>query len=266
MSRIAATFASLRSQNRKALITFIMGGDPNLQICAELLAALPAAGADIMELGLPFSDPVADGVTIQQAGKRALAQGATVRSVMALVKDFRSKNDATPIVLMGYFNPIYRYGIEKFFTDAAQAGVDGVIIVDVPPEEASEIKAPAVAHDIDFVRLIAPTTGDQRIKKIAGDASGFIYYIAVTGVTGGKSATDVDLQSRAALIRSLSGVPLAMGFGIKTPDQVEKVAAYCDAVVVGSALVDVIARDVAPSGKIAPAIDFVQTLSAALHN
>lgn len=255
-NRIETIFAKLKGK-RAALIPFIMGYDPDAKTTAELLEALPDAGADLIEIGIPFSDPMADGPTIQAAGLRALSAGATVAKILELVKNFRKKNNETPIILMGYFNPIYRYGNEKFCRDAAAAGVDGLILVDLPPEEEGEL-TPHLGT-IKLIRLIAPTSTGERLKLLTKSASGFVYYISVAGITGAKSASADSLKAQVAAIRKATTLPVAVGFGIKTPTQVKEVSQIADAVVVGSALVDVLQK----SGKEA-AITFVKELAVAL--
>lgn len=237
MSRISEAFAQCKAAGRAAFIPFIMGGDPTLEKTAALLDALPAAGADIIELGIPFSDPMADGVVIQAAGLRALEAGATLKGILHLVKGFRA-NHQTPMVLMGYLNPIYVYGYEAFARDAAAAGVDGVIIVDLPPEEAAELEPALTAHGVALVRLIAPTSVPARLKLLADDAQGYLYYVSVTGITGAGSATASSVSESIAAIRAVTALPVCVGFGIKTPADVKAMAATgADGVVVGSAIV-----------------------------
>lgn len=236
MSRIDKAFADCAANNRAAFIPFIMGGDPSLDTCAKLLDALPAAGADIIELGIPFSDPMADGPVIQAAGLRALNAGTTLKALLAMVTEFRKKH-STPIVLMGYVNPIYIYGYEKFAKDAAAAGVDGIIIVDVPPEEAAEIEPLLSKNNISFVRLIAPTSIETRLPLLSQGASGYLYYISITGITGAGSAVASDVEKNLAAIRKATNLPVCVGFGIKTPADVKGFAKMADGVVVGSAIV-----------------------------
>ncbi len=236
--RITKTFEQVKKANRAALIPFIMGYDPDAKTSGELLEALADNGADLIEIGLPFSDPMADGPTIQAAGLRALNAGASVKNILELVQNFRKKNSDTPIVLMGYFNPIYRYGNEQFCKDAKAAGVDGLILVDLPPEEEEELTPFLKDAGIHFIRLIAPTSDGDRLKRLCDSASGFIYYVAVAGITGAKSADVSDLQKQVSRLRNHTSLPIAVGFGIKTPEQAKEVSAFADAVVVGSALVD----------------------------
>jgi tryptophan synthase alpha chain len=237
VSRIAETFAGLRAAGRGGLVTYLTAGDPDRDTFAELLAGLPAAGADLIEIGMPFSDPMADGPVIQRAGQRALKAGMTLRGTLALVREFRRRDEATPIVLMGYHNPIYRYGIEWFAADAAAAGVDGVILVDLPPEESAELTAPAAAVGLDVIRLATPTSGDKRLPVIVSGASGFIYYVAVAGITGTRSAESAEVATAVQRLRRVTKLPVAVGFGIKTPEQAAAVVQVADAAVVGSALV-----------------------------
>lgn len=261
-TRIESTFAKLKTENRAALIPFIMGYDPDAKTSAAILDALPKAGADLIEIGMPFSDPMADGPVIEAAGHRALKAGASVAGILELVRGFRKNHPDTPIILMGYFNPIYRYGYERFCKDAAAAGVDGLILVDLPPEEEGEIKPYLDANGLKLIRLIAPTSDDKRLPTLAASASGFVYYISVTGITGAKSANVENLKSQLAHVQKFTKLPVAVGFGIKTAAQVKDVAAIADAVVVGSALVDVIAKskDAAKA-----AADFVSDLAKGLR-
>ena len=260
MDRIKTRFAELKRTGRKGLITFIMGGDPDSARSQALLDALPKAGADLIEIGMPFSDPMADGPAIQAAGLRALASGATLASVLAQVKRFRKQDPATPVILMGYYNPIYRYGVETFCNDAAACGADGVILVDLPPEEEDEFTKHAEPCGLHLIRLIAPTTDASRLKLLVRRAGGFLYYISITGVTGTASAKSKDVKSGIALLRAHSPLPIAAGFGIKTPQQAADAARYSDAVVVGSALVDMAARSTNA------AITFVRSLRKALDS
>ncbi len=257
-TRIQNTFAKLKGQKRTALIPFIMGYDPDEQTSAKILAALPAAGADIIEIGMPFSDPMADGAVIQAAGIRALKAGATVVKIIAMVREFRKNNNETPIILMGYFNPVYRYGVEKFCKDAVSAGVDGIIIVDLPPEEESEIRPHLTATGLDLIRLIAPTSGDDRLPMLTASASGFVYYISITGITGAKTADSGALKKQIEHLREFTKLPIAVGFGIKTQQQVSDVSKFSDAVVVGSALVDAIHN---ADDKVQAATKFINSLT-----
>ena len=263
-SRIEKKFEELRGQKRAknpaALIPFIMGFDPDLATSSAILAALPAAGADMIEIGMPFSDPMADGAVIQAAGIRALAAGAKVAGIIGMVREFRERDQTTPIILMGYFNPVYRYGVEKFCVDASVAGVDGVILVDLPPEEEAEIRHYLEKTGLKLIRLIAPTSDDARLPILAKSASGFVYYISVAGITGAKAAQTNDLEEKLAKIREYTDLPIAVGFGIKTGAQVHEVAKYADAVVVGSALVSAIAGAGTGESAVKAASDFVKSL------
>ncbi len=264
-TRIETAFARLKTENRAALIPFIMGGDPSLDTTAKLLAALPAAGADLIEIGMPFSDPMADGPVIQLAGWRALDAGANVIKIIALVADFRKTNTETPIILMGYFNPVYRYGCEAFCNDAVKAGVDGIILVDLPPEEEQEMRPFLDSSGLKLIRLIAPTSGDDRLELLSKSATGFIYYISITGITGAKTADTGSLSTKVAHLRQFSKLPVAVGFGIKTAQAVADVAPIADAIVVGSALVDVIAREKDAASAVKAASAFVTQLAAGLR-
>jgi tryptophan synthase alpha chain len=238
LSRIAQTFDALRSQGRAAFIPFVMGGDPGFAASLKLLKALPAAGADIIEIGVAFTDPMADGPAIQAAGLRALGGGQTLRKTLDLVAAFRTDDPKTPIVLMGYYNPFYAYGVARFLKDAVAAGVDGLIIVDLPPEEDAELCLPARAAGIDFIRLATPTTDARRLPAVLTNTSGFLYYVSVAGVTGGKTGAGHDIAAAVAAIRAASPLPVAVGFGIKTAEAAARIATFSDAVVVGSAIVD----------------------------
>ena len=259
--RLSRCFSRLRSQQQTAFIPFIMGGDPNYADSLAFLNALPAAGADIIEIGVPFSDPMADGPVIEAAGNRALDSGMTLSRVLKMVGEFREKHTETPVILMGYYNPIYRYGVEKFSHDAAQAGVDGLIIVDLPPEEEAEATGAFQANALDLIRLIAPTSDADRQQLITQHASGFVYYISVKGITGGASASEGELQQAISHLRNDSSLPIAIGFGIKTPEQAANAAKHGDAVVVGSAIVDCLHKQ----GHEA-AIMLAKTLADAVHS
>ena len=249
MNRIAEKFASLKQAQEKALIPFIMGGDPDLAWSAELLLALPEAGADVIELGMPFSDPMADGPIIQRAGLRALQAGVNLSDILALVTEFRTQNQETPLILMGYYNPIFHYGVDRFLQDALKAGADGLIIVDVPMEEDAELCLPAQKAGLDFIRMITPTTDSKRVQAILHNASGFVYAVAVSGITGGKQAQHNHMAGLAGAIKQHSDLPAAIGFGIRTVEDVKQAAEFFDAVVVGSALVDMIENYEKPEAK-----------------
>ncbi|WP_249975824.1 tryptophan synthase subunit alpha [Vreelandella olivaria] len=239
-SRLDQCFAALKANNRPALVSYLTAGDPNAETSKRLLQGLPAAGVDIIELGMPFSDPMADGPAIQKAALRALENGQTQAKTLEMVRSFREQNSTTPIVLMGYYNPIYRYGVERFLADAASAGVDGLIVVDLPPEHDEELCQPAAQHGIDFIRLATPTTDAKRLPKVLSNTSGFIYYVSVAGVTGVSAPTPERLESAVGQLREHTQLPIAVGFGIRTAGQAATIGRFSDAVVVGSALVDCI--------------------------
>lgn len=257
MTRISNRIEKLKKENRKGLVTFTMAYDPNLEASLATLHALAKNGADILEVGVPFSDPMADGPIIQEAGKRAIAAGATLAGIIEMIARFRIKDAETPIILMGYYNPIYHYGVEEFCINSKKAGVDGVIIVDLPPEEEHEITA--YLDGLDFIRLIAPTSNPDRIAHICKNASGFVYYVSITGITGTRSTNFNSLAEAIKTIRSKTSLPIAAGFGIKTPANAAEAAKYADLVVVGSALVDRLHKEGSDS-----AIELVKQLSAAV--
>lgn len=265
-TRIDQKFAALKAENRSALVTFITAGDPDLDTSAKLLAGLPAAGADVIELGMPFSDPMADGPAIQLASQRALKAGMNLKKVLAMVADFRKSNQETPIVLMGYYNPIYSYGVDRFVVDAKDAGVDGFIIVDLPPEEEKEFAVPAQDAGLNFIYLTTPTADAARLSKITENASGFVYYVSIVGVTGTASAQTTDVAAAVTRIRAATDLPVAIGFGISTPQQAKEMAAVSDAAVVGSAIVNTIAKNLdedgcATDGLVDEVLSFVTGLS-----
>lgn len=247
--RLKARFEYLAAEGRAGLVTFLTAGDPNREISSTIIKGLPGAGADIIELGMPFTDPMADGPAIQASSIRALDAGQDINATLAMVKSFREKDDDTPIVLMGYYNPIYIYGVERFSEDAANAGVDGLIIVDIPPEEDAELRVPANKAGIDLVRLTTPTSDEQRLPTLMGGASGFIYYVSIAGITGTKSAATSNVADAVTRIRKFSDLPIAVGFGIKTPEQAAEIARVADAAVVGSAIVQIIAENVDDDGR-----------------
>ena len=249
MSRIADRFEALKAEGRGGLVTFVTAGDPDLDTSREILFGLAAAGADLIELGMPFSDPMADGPAIQAGSLRALKGGMTLKKTLALVAEFRKRDNETPVVLMGYYNPIYIYGTDAFTADAKAAGVDGLIIVDLPPEEVHEIEGPARAAGIDIIYLTAPTSDDARLPVVVARASGFVYYVSITGITGTRSAAIGDIQSAVERIRRHTDLPIGVGFGIKTPEQAAEIASVANAAVVGSALVDIIAANLDAKGK-----------------
>ena len=242
MSRLEQRFAELKAEGRSALVTFVTAGDPGYDASLRILKGLPEAGADVIELGMPFTDPMADGVAIQLATLRALEAGQTLAKTLQMVREFRVGNQATPIVLMGYYNPIHRFGVEKFVAEANEAGVDGLIIVDLPPEHDAELATPAQAAGIDFIRLTTPTTDDARLPRVLERSSGFVYYVSVAGVTGAGSATTQHVSEAIARLRRHTDLPISVGFGIRTPEQAANIARLADGVVVGSALVDKIAN------------------------
>jgi tryptophan synthase alpha chain len=256
--RIERRFAELKEANRAGLVIYLCAGDPDPETSAGLIAGLPAAGADLIEIGMPFTDPMADGPAIQAASLRALKAGMTLAGTLDLVRGFRARDGETPVVLMGYYNPIWRRGAERFLDEARAAGVDGLIVVDLPPEEDDELCVPAQRKGLCFVRLATPTTDDRRLPRVLTNTSGFIYYVSITGITG-VGAPVVDLVGRAvARLRRHTSLPVAVGFGIRTPDQAAEVARVADAAVVGSALVDRIARSLDGEGR--PAPDLARTL------
>ncbi len=250
-TRIDARFAALKTQGRAALVTFITAGDPDLAASTAILKALPAAGADVIELGMPFTDPMADGPAIQASGLRALQGGQTMRKTLAMVAEFRKADRDTPLVLMGYYNPIYVYGVEAFLQDAKAAGVDGLIVVDLPPEEDEELCIPALKAGLNFIRLATPTTDEKRLPAVLANTSGFVYYVSITGITG-SAAPDVDKVGAAvARLKKHSHLPVAVGFGVKNAASAATIAAKADAVVVGSALVEAV-RASLDGGKATP--------------
>ena len=248
MSRIEARFAQLRREGRGALITFLEAWDPDHDTSAAMLRGMPAAGADLIEIGVPFSDPMADGPIIQAAGKRALRAGATLARTLALVRDFRAGDAATPIVLMGYLNPILSYGTERFCTDAAAAGVDGLIVVDLPAEESDMLAPLAATAGLDIIRLVAPTTDDARMPRVLEGSSGFVYYVAITGITGTRSASGDELAAALPRIRRVTKLPVAIGFGVRTPAQAAEAVRVADGAVVASALIDTMSATLDASG------------------
>jgi tryptophan synthase alpha chain len=251
-TRIERRFASLKAAGRGGLVTFVTAGDPNYDLSFDLLRQLPGAGADVIELGMPFTDPMADGPAIQASSLRALRQGMSLRKTLRLVRDFRVGDAETPIILMGYYNPIYTYGVPAFLKDAKAAGVDGLIVVDLPPEEDEELCIPALKAGLNFIRLATPTTDDRRLPTVLRNTSGFVYYVSIAGITGTRSAANADVSSAVARLKRHTDLPVAVGFGIKTADQAEAIAKVADAAVVGSALVSRIATHVDENGRASP--------------
>lgn len=261
MSRIEKRFARLKADKRAGLVAYVTAGDPNPTVGYDILKGLPAAGADLIELGMPFTDPMADGPSVQLAGQRALKAGITVNATFDMVRRFRKEvDDSTPILLMGYYNLVYQRGVEKFCKDAAAAGVDGFILVDLPPEEAEALKPHAVANGLDTVLLTAPTTDDKRLPAVLKFSSGFVYFVSVLGITGTKSASEESVRSHVERIKRHTGLPVGVGFGIKTPEQAAAVARHADAAVVGSAIVDRVKVALDADGR--PKADLVPNLLA----
>jgi tryptophan synthase alpha chain len=252
-TRIDRRFAVLKEEGRAALVTFVMAGDPDYESSLAILKALPAAGADVIELGMPFTDPMADGPAIQAAGLRALASGQNMKRTLALVREFRRGDEATPIVLMGYYNPIYVYGVEKFLVDARGAGVDGLIVVDLPPEEDTELCLPALKAGFNFIRLATPTTDDKRLPTVLANTSGFVYYVSITGITGAAAPDPGKVTQAVARIKRHTKLPVCVGFGVRTAEQARAIAEGADGVVVGSALVEAIRGSLTAEGIPTPA-------------
>ena len=266
-TRLTRKFAQIASDSRGGLITFLTAGDPTPSVSRDLLSRLPAAGADIIELGMPFSDPMADGPAIQAASQRALKSGATLKGTLGMVRDFRQEDSQTPIILMGYFNPIYQYGSQKFVNDAYSSGVDGLIIVDLPPEEDEELCHPALTAGLHWIRLVTPTTDHKRLISVLQNTSGFVYYVSITGITGTRSADPETVKKAIIQLREVTDLPLAVGFGITTSAQVHTVNEFADAAVVGSALVEKIKANLDANGQPMTnlcdnVIEFVQDLAS----
>ncbi|MCL5776600.1 tryptophan synthase subunit alpha [Limibaculum sp. FT325] len=261
MSRIEAKFASLKAEGKAAFVSFIMAGDPDYETSLEIVKGLPAAGVDVIELGMPFTDPMADGPAIQLAGQRALGAGTTLRRVLDMVGAFRAGDQTTPIILMGYYNPIYSMGVDAFLAAAKEAGVDGLIVVDLPPEEDEELCLPANRAGLHFIRLATPTTDDRRLPAVARNTSGFVYYVSITGITGAASANAACVAPEVERVRAATGLPVCVGFGIKTPEAAAAIARVADGVVVGSAIVERIGQGARP-GEV---LDFVRSLADGAH-
>lgn len=261
MTRIDTTFAKLKAGGRKAFVAYIMAGDPDMPVSLEIMRGLPEAGVDVIELGVPFTDPMADGPTIQLAGQRALKGGQTLEKTLQMVRDFRAGNDETPIVLMGYYNPIYSRGVDRFLADAKDAGVDGLIVVDLPPEEDSELCVPAQAAGLNFIRLATPTTDAARLPKVLQNTSGFVYYVSITGITGAAAAQATNVGPEVARIKAATDLPVIVGFGISTPDTAQEIASVADGCVVGSAIV----KQIADGKPLADILSYVKGLSDGAH-
>jgi tryptophan synthase alpha chain len=268
--RIDRRFAALRKEGRAALVTFTMVGDPDYATSVAILRALPQAGADVIELGMPFTDPMADGPAIQAAGLRALRAGQTVKKTLAAVRDFRAGDDATPIVLMGYYNPIYIYGVDRFLADAKAAGIDGLIVVDLPPEEDSELCLPALKAGLNFIRLATPTTDEKRLPTVLTNTSGFVYYVSITGITGAAAPDAGKVAAAVARIKRHTQLPVCVGFGVRTATHARAIAEGADGVVVGSALVEAVRQSLGPDGKptsrtVAAVTDLARALAEGVH-
>ena len=263
-TRLADRFAACAAEGRPALVTFIMSGDPDLETSAAILGSLPGSGADIIELGMPFSDPMADGPVIQMAGQRALKSGQTLRKTLAMVVEFRKADTTTPIVLMGYYNPIYIYGVETFVADALAAGVDGLIVVDLPPEEDTELCLPALRAGLNFIRLTTPTTDDRRLPAVLQNTSGFVYYVSMTGITGAAIKSHAAVGEAVKRIKAHTALPIAVGFGIKTGDDVAAIGRDADGVVVGTALCNAIGNSLADGKATENTVPAAQRLVASL--
>ncbi len=262
MTRIENKFASLATAGKKAFVAYVMAGDPDFETSLEVVKGLPGAGVDVIELGLPFTDPMADGPTIQLAGQRALEGGMTLQKTLDLARAFRETDQTTPIVLMGYYNPIYSRGVDAFLSEAKDAGIDGLIIVDLPPEEDAELCLPAQAAGINFIRLATPTTDDKRLPRVVQNTSGFVYYVSITGITGAAEAQAGDVGPEVSRIKAASGLPVIVGFGVNTPEKSRAIAEVADGVVVGSAIVSRIGKgDAVPD-----VLDFVKSLADGAHS
>ena len=269
-TRIDRRFAALKAEGRAGLVCFVTAGDPDHETSKRLILGLPGAGADLIELGMPFTDPMADGPAVQASSQRALRAGASMRRTLDIVREFRGQDRETPIILMGYYNPIYSYGVDAFLRDAREAGVDGLIIVDLPPEEDAELCRPALAAGISWIRLATPTTDDKRLPAVLSNTSGFIYYVSIMGITGTKSVPEAEVREAVTRLRRHTTLPIAVGFGVKTPAEARAIAAAADAAVVGSAIVSRIAAKLDASGKPAPdlvedVLGFVRTLADGAH-
>jgi tryptophan synthase alpha chain len=270
-TRIDQRFANCQAEGRAALVTFLMCGDPDIASSLEIIKALPAAGADVIEIGMPFTDPMADGPSIQAAGLRALKAGTTLHKTLGVVADFRKHDNETPIVLMGYYNPIYVYGVERFLADARNSGVDGLIIVDLPPEEDKELCLPALKAGVNFIRLATPTTDDKRLPLVLSNTSGFVYYVSITGITGASIPDYSRVAEAVTRIKRHTDLPVAVGFGVKNAQSAAAIAAHADGVVVGTALVDALknsldASDRATAGTVAAVTKLVSELAGGVRS
>ncbi|MCB1449995.1 MAG: tryptophan synthase subunit alpha [Nitratireductor sp.] len=269
-TRIDTRFAALKAEGRPALVTFVTAGDPDYDTSLEIIRGLPAAGADLIELGMPFSDPMADGPAVQLAGRRALMAGQNMVKTLKMVKEFRQGDPDTPVILMGYYNPIYIYGSDRFLADAKAAGVDGLIIVDLPPEEDSELCVPALAAGLNFIRLATPTTDAKRLERVLKNTSGFVYYVSITGITGSAAPDTAEVAASVAHIKAKTDLPVAVGFGVRTPEQARAIGAGADGVVVGSAIVGAIGDSLDGNGKATPGtvgavLELVRELAAGVR-
>lgn len=262
MSRIDAKFAALRAEGRKAFVAYIMAGDPDLETSLAVMTGLPAAGVDVIELGMPFTDPMADGPTIQAAGQRALAGGQTLQKTLDMVAAFRKGDQTTPVVMMGYYNPIYARGVDRFLADAVAAGVDGLIVVDLPPEEDAELCLPARDAGLNFIRLATPTTDDRRLPKVLQNTSGFVYYVSITGITGAAAAQAAEVAPEVARIKAKTDLPVIVGFGIRTPETARAIASVADGCVVGTAIV----KQIEEGRPVDAILSFVAGLAAGAHS
>ena len=261
MTRIDAKFAALKVDGKKAFVAYVMAGDPDYATSLELIKGLPGAGVDIIEMGLPFTDPMADGETIQLAGQRALEAGQTLQKTLDMAAEFRKTDDTTPIVMMGYYNPIFNRGVDRFLVDAKAAGIDGLIVVDLPPEEDDELCIPAQKAGLNFIRLATPTTDDKRLPKVLQNTSGFVYYVSITGITGSAEANAADVAPEVTRIKAQTDLPLIVGFGIKTPEAAQSIASVADGCVVGSAIV----AELAKGRPVADVLAFVRSLADGAH-
>lgn len=269
-TRLDKRFAQLKQIGRAGFVTFITAGDPDFDTTLGILKGLPGAGADVIELGMPFTDPMADGPSIQASSQRALRNGASMKKTLELVRRFRESDNETPIVLMGYYNPIYHMGVGTFLGRAIEAGVDGLIVVDLPPEEDDELCVPAMKAGLNFIRLATPTTDDKRLPAVLANTSGFVYYVSITGITGSASPQARNVEAAVKRIKGHTNLPVAVGFGIKTPEQAAEIARAADGAVVGSAIVDAIAREIGDDGKVRNGavervLEFVGKLAAGVH-